>query len=228
MCFFVAFSLGIWGIKGTILKSLSALRALVVVVVVSCIVSRQTTRCFPMEWLDPPSDQRIGHSLFTGSSLSFLNHSCLVPHQQLNWEVLKSLLWKTNEKVLVMYSAIRQRVDMCAIAVRVVCHCCRLTVQRSHPQRNVCGVGWCNRWYVVVVWASDGSCCWLKQHRVTPQLVAASLVLVVGTGGGIVGGIVSDGVARRHLKISVQLCTKRWQSQSIRNVGIQRDCCNWW
>jgi len=60
-----------------------------------------------------------------------------------------------------------------------------------------------------VIWASDGSCCWLKQHRVTPQLVAASLVLVVGTGGGIVGGIVSDGVAKRHLKISVQLCTKR-------------------
>ena len=68
--FFLAFSLGIWGIKGTILN-LSALRALVVVVVVSCIVSRQTTRYFPMEWLDPPSDQRIGHSLFTGSSLSF-------------------------------------------------------------------------------------------------------------------------------------------------------------
>jgi hypothetical protein len=44
---------------------------------------------------------------------------------------------------------------------------------------------------------------------VTPLLVAASLVLVVGTGGGIVGGIVSDGVAKRHLKISVQLCTKR-------------------
>ena len=70
MCFFVAFSLGIWGLKAPYFEFVHA-AALVVVVVVSCIVSRQTTRYFPMEWLDPPSDQRIGHSLFTGSSLSF-------------------------------------------------------------------------------------------------------------------------------------------------------------
>ena len=41
-----------------------------------------------------------------------------------------------------MYSAIRQRVDMCAIAVRVVCHCCRLIVRSEVTPATKCVRCW--------------------------------------------------------------------------------------
>ena len=70
MCFFVAFSLGIWGLKAPYFEFVRAAHVGCLLLAFLALFHDKQHAVSPWNGVDPSSDQRIGHSLFTGSSLS--------------------------------------------------------------------------------------------------------------------------------------------------------------